>query len=243
MSEFILLPNLPTEKIKTVVIGRHSEIIEKLNLLGIETIVLDENPDIDFSVRNHADMAVVHIGKNNVILDKRQVSAAKKLTSLGFNVKFTDEKITGEYPFDVRLNFAIIGDKLLCGKKSEQSELFELPFEKITVNQGYCRCSVCILNEKAIITDDESIFKKCRDIFDVLLIEKGDILLEDKPYGFIGGASVKADMNTVMFFGSLEYHRDKDKIKAFLKKHGMTYIELFDGLLTDIGSVTAVLQN
>lgn len=243
MSEFILSPNLPTGKIKTVVIGRHFEIIEKLNLLGIEAVVLDDNPDIDFSVRNHADMAVVHIGKNNLILDKRQTSAAKKLTSLGFNVKFTDEKISGDYPFDVRLNFAIIGDKLLCGKRSEQSELSELPFEKIAVNQGYCRCSVCILNEKAIITDDESIFKKCRDIFDVLLIEKGDILLEGKPYGFIGGASVKADINAVMFFGSLEYHRDKDKIKAFLKKHGMTYIELFDGPLTDIGSATAVLQN
>lgn len=241
MNKFIVSPNLPDRKIKTVIIGQHSGIIEKLNMIGIETIVLDDNPDIDFSVRNHADMSVVHIGNNNVIIDKRQTRVAEKLETLGFNVQFTPKNISGDYPFDVRLNGAVIGNRLICGKGDMQPELVKLPLEKVVVNQGYCRCSVCVVSNKAIITDDVSIYKMTHDIFDTLLIEKGDILLEGKDYGFIGGASTKLDFDTVMFFGSLKYHRDGERIKAFLEKHSMKAFELFDGELCDIGSVTAVL--
>ena len=242
MSDFVKRANLPDKKVKTVLIGRHEQIIEELNSLGIETIVLEDNPDIDFSVRNHADMAALHLGENRIILDKRQSSAAEKLESMGFAVGFTERNISGSYPDDIRLNCAVIGNKMICGKKWSEPALLAEPFERIMVNQGYCKCSVCVLTENAIITDDESIFRKTRNIFDVLLIEKGDILLDGKDYGFIGGASAKLSGNAITFFGSLKFHRDGDKIRAFIEKHGLKCIELFDGKLTDIGSVVPILE-
>lgn len=242
MSEFITWANLPDKKVKTVLIGCHERIIKSLNSLKIETVVLDDNPEIDFSVRNHADMAALHLGCDRIILDKRQISAAESLERMGFCVGFTEKNIGGEYPDDVRLNCAVVGNKMICGKRGVEPELLTMPFERLTVNQGYCKCSVCILTENAIITDDESIYKRTRDIFDALLISKGDILLEGKDYGFIGGASARLSGDSVTFFGSLKYHRDGDKIKDFAEKHGLSCVELFDGRLTDIGSVIPILQ-
>lgn len=240
MNEVIKFANLPDKKVKTVLIGQHSDIIEKLNLIGFETLVLDDNPDIDPSVKNHADMAAIHLGTSEFILDKRQQRIGEKLISLGFNVEFTNDEISGKYPFDARLNSVILKDKLICGKKEVDEKILSLPLMKIKVNQGYCRCSVCILNENAIITDDISIYKATKDVFDVLLIEKGDIYLQGKDYGFIGGASAKIDSDKVLFFGSLKYHRDGEKIKEFIKSHNLKYLELFDGRLRDIGSMIAV---
>lgn len=241
MSDFIKFPNLPDKKVKTVLIGRHDDIIEKLNAIGITTLVLDDNPDIDFSVRNHADMSAIHLGDNHILIDRRQEKVSSILNSLGFDVTLTAESIAGEYPHDIRLNSLILKNRLICAKRGVDENILSLPLEKVQVNQGYCRCSVCVLTENAIITDDVGIYKATRDILDVLLIEKGDILLDGKDYGFIGGASAKIDRDTVLFFGSLKYHRDGEKIKDFLKSHGLKYHELFDGRLRDIGSMIAVI--
>lgn len=240
MSEFIISPNLPDGKVKTVLIGQHVDIIERLNRLGIETLVLEDNPDVDFSVRNHADMAAIHLGGNRILLDRRQKNTSKLLKSEGFDVLLTSEAIAGEYPSDIRLNSVILKNRLICSKHSVDENILSLPLERVQVNQGYCRCSVCVLSENAIITDDVSIYKATRDILDVLLIEKGDICLEGKNYGFIGGASAKIDSDTVLFFGSLKYHRDGEKIKEFLLSHSLKPFELFDGQLRDIGSMIPV---
>ncbi len=240
MSNFIKSANLPEKRIKTVLIGRHDDIIKKLNDIGIETVVLEDNTDIDISVGNHADMAALHLGGNRIFLDRRQTAVAEKLTSYGFDVTLTSEKISGKYPDDVRLNCALVGDNLIMGKKGYEPRLSDERFNKVFVNQGYCKCSTCVLNENVIITDDESIYKACKDLFDVLLIKKGDIRLKNQDYGFIGGACTKLDKDTVMFFGSLKYHRNGDEIKDFLSKHGLKYFELFDGQLMDIGSVVAI---
>ncbi len=242
MSNFINSPNLPDGKVTSVLIGKHSDIINKLNSIGIETLVLEDNPDIDPSVRNHADMSAIHLGSKRILLDKRQKSVAEKLKYRGFEVLFTSENIKGEYPNDIRLNSLILKNRLICAKRGTDENILSLPLEKVQTNQGYCRCSVCVLNEDAIITDDISIFKATRDKLDVLLVEKGDILLENKDYGFIGGASVKTDKDTLLFFGSLKYHRDGEKIKEFILSHNLKYAELFDGQLTDIGSCVPILS-
>ena len=242
MSDFIRLPNLPEKDVGAVIIGRHEDIIKRLNSSGIETVVLEDNPDVEPPIRNHADISAFHLGGRRIILDKRQTAAGDKLKRSGFDIRYTEKEIKGGYPNDVRLNCAVIGNRLICGKKGVEPFVSALLLEKLKVNQGYCRCSVCILNERAFITDDESIYKRTKDIFDVLLIEKGDILLDGKPYGFIGGASAKLSKNEVTFFGSLSCHRNANEIKAFIRKHNMGYAELFDGRLRDIGSVVLISE-
>lgn len=223
----------------TVLIGNHGKVITELEKRKIRCIILKDNDDIDFSVRNHADMAAYRLSDGKIILDKRQLEAGNKLKKLGTDVIYTDDDISGAYPDDILLNAAKIGDTVI-GKMSNISRAIKDDAKNlIDVRQGYAKCSICVVNDNAFITDDKSIYDKCKDNFDVLLIDKGDILLEDKDYGFIGGASGKL-WDTVYFFGSLSYHRDGDKIKAFLEKHNAEYVYLFDEKLIDIGGFVEV---
>ncbi len=222
-----------------MLVGNHGKLITELEKKGINCIVLEDNTDIDYSVRNHADMAAFLLHGEKILLDKRQQKAKAELEKLGFKVILTKENICGKYPDDVKLNAVMLGNTLICNEKYISREIINDAERIISVRQGYTKCSVCPVNEKAFITDDKGIYEKCRSLFDVLLIDKGDILLENKEYGFIGGASAKLG-EKIIFFGSLSYHRDGERIKAFLEKHGVKYECLFDGQLIDMGGFVKV---
>lgn len=220
----------------SVLIGKNDNVIEELQKRGIRCIILENNNDIDPSVRNHADMAAFKLSENEILLDRRQVKAAEELEKLGFKVVFTREKITGAYPCDIILNAAKTGNTIICNEKYISPEITENAKEIISVKQGYTKCSVCIVSENALITDDIGIYEKCKDRFDVLLIEKGDIYLPDHDYGFIGGASANLS-GKIIFFGSIETHRNYSEIKKFLDLHNAEYECLLSGRLIDIGGL------
>lgn len=224
-----------------ILIGKHKKVTAELKKRGIRCITLEDNDDIDFSVRNHADMAAYMLGGRCVLLDKRQTSVKYELEGLGYKVILTDEKIIGDYPDDIKFNAAKVGNSVICLEKYISPEIISDAYDIINVKQGYAKCSVCVVNDNAFITDDAGIYEKCKERFDVLLIEKGDILLEGKNYGFIGGASGILN-GRIYFFGSLDFHRDGDKIKAFLEKHNAAYECLFDGKLVDIGGFFEIKQ-
>lgn len=226
--------NNGSECTETVLIGEHEKFIKELEKKGIRCLILENNEDIGFSVRNHADMAAFYVGDGKLILDKRQKNIAERLKAEGCEVILTDDEIRGKYPSDVLINAAKIGSTVICCEKYISREILASAERIINVRQGYTKCSVCIVNENAFITDDKGIYEKCKDIYDVLLIEKGDIVLEGEEYGFIGGASAKAGA-TLYFFGSIDTHRDSERIKAFLEKHSAAYECLSDDKLTDIG--------
>lgn len=244
MSKFIENPNLPNNKVRQALIGNHHEIIGLLKKSGIETLVLQDNLFIDYSVRNHADMAACYLGNGRIILDRGQTAVSEKLRDIGMTVFNTESAIKGDYPNDVKLNCAIFGNNLVCFKKGVEIKALEENSDKrlFSVKQGYCKCSICPITENAILTDDIGIYNKTKEYLDVLLIDKGDILLDGKDYGFIGGTSAKIDAETVLFFGNLDTHRNADDIKAFFKKHGIKYKNLFDGRLIDIGGIVPIAE-
>lgn len=224
---------------QTVLIGCHEKVIEKLSEKEISCIILEDNGDIDFSVRNHADMAAYKLTDGKILLDRRQQKAVEVIRNLGYEVVFTEENISGAYPNDVLLNAARVGETVICNEKFISREILSISQDIINVRQGYAKCSICEVTDKAFITDDRGIFEKCKERFDVLLIEKGDIKLSGQNYGFIGGASAKIG-ERILFFGSLDTHRDGEKIKEFLKKHNKAFECLSDDKLTDIGSVIQI---
>ncbi len=242
MSKFITKPNLPDRAVETVLIGNHPEIIALLNEMAIKTVVLQDNCYIDYSVRNHADMAACYMGGGKLMLDKNQSKASGISAKMGMTVFNTEKPIKGEYPNDVVLNCAIFGGNLVCFPKGTAAKILEENADKrlFSVKQGYCKCSICPVTENAIITDDVGIYNKTKEILDVLLIDKGDIFLEDKNYGFIGGASAKINEDTMLFFGNVDTHRNAGDIKTFLKAQGVKYKNLFNGNLVDIGGIIPI---
>jgi len=190
-------------------------------------------------------MAALHIGKYNIILDKRQKRLKDKLVKIGFFVYETEKEIAGNYPDDIKLNVAVMGDLVFGNMSYTDKNALNLLSDKepVTVKQGYTKCSVLVVSENAAITDDETIYRKMSEKgIDSLLISKGDISLPGHGYGFIGGASGKISENEVVFFGDITRHKDFSLIFAFLQKHGCSLRCTDNGPLRDIGGIIPLTE-
>lgn len=165
-----------------------------------------------------------------------------------FNIVKIKEKAGNRYPEDVRLNCAIIGNKLICNKNTVAYEILEYAelngLTVINVNQGYSRCSICVVSENAIITDDKSIFAAAGNFFnDAQFISKGSIGLKGYGYGFIGGCCGKIDKNKIAFNGAIESHKDYKLILDFLHRNNVECVELHNEPLSDIGGILPLMES
>ena len=249
MIRFVQVPNLPQGKVKAGIIsGKNKKIIELLEVYGVSPIFTQTNVNIDNNIASHADINIHHFENNIFLVDSCQKQLIKDLKKLHADILTVQESVYGKYPFDCRLNFARIGNVLIGKSGVCDNHLKEYceanGIDIINVNQGYCKCSTCIVNESSIITDDPSI-KKAADAagIDSLFISKGDIRLNGYHYGFIGGASTLIDKNKLLFFGNLKAHTDYQNIIRFCHKHDcdIVFDESFE--LTDVGGMIPVLES
>ena len=110
--------------------------------------------------------------------------------------------------------------------------------KKINVNQGYSKCSICIVDENSIITSDNGIYNECiKHNIDCLLIRQGYIDLFNMDYGFIGGCSGLLCNDELSFYGDIKKHPDYKKILHFVKSKNKKIISLSDENLLDLGSI------
>ena len=103
---------------------------------------------------------MLHMGNNTIFCQNEHLCGGELKQK--FKLVKTNTTAGNKYPEDVRLNCAVIGNKIICNCKTIAQEVLEYAYVNdysiIDVNQGYARCSVCIVNENAIITDDKSIY-------------------------------------------------------------------------------------
>ncbi len=245
MMRFVEKANLPQGKVKSVICGELcDELNEYFDSVGVQRILISPNENIDKAVKYHTDMAAIHLGGNKVIIDKNQNNLTEIISNMGVKVYSTAKAIAGEYPYDIALNFTLSGHNIIGKLDYADEVLLDCSdiFNFINVKQGYCKCSCLVVEENAIITDDESIYKTLiNNGFDVLLISKGDVRLEGHEYGFIGGASGKISKNEILFFGDVTEHRDYKLIVDFIKKYGCEIISL-DFPLTDFGGIIPLAE-
>ena len=157
----------------------------------------------------------------NVISGKRNPGFAYPDDVL-YNAACTESAAIHNFKFTDEITLAVIEQKFL---------------KRIQVNQGYSKCSICVVNNKGIITDDESIYTQTVNHgLDSLLITKGDVKLTGMNYGFFGGATGVYG-NKLFLNGELSNHRDEKIISDFIKKYNVELIELKKGCIEDIGSI------
>ncbi len=245
MMKFVCNPNLPLNKVKTVICGvLCDELNCYLDSCSIERIVIEANEHIGYAVKYHADMAAIHLGEEKILLDSNQQKLGCILKEKGFSVHFTAKQVKGEYPNDIALNFAVFGKNFLGKVACADESLMKLTqsYNRICVKQGYAKCSCLVVSDNAIITDDESIYNALvNNGVDALLISKGDVHLEGHDYGFIGGASCKISADEVLFFGDITKHRDYKIIADFIEKYGCKIISL-DFPLSDFGGIIPIIE-
>lgn len=240
---FLTEPNLPTSAVTEVLVSDGDEsLIKSLANLGIISHQIHKNGNLEPFCANNADILTYHIRNGDLIADNTAVNALKDC-----NICET-VNVSSPYPNDCLLNAADIGDFLICNSKITHKTILEVAEKRnkriIHVNQGYAKCSVCIVKRDTFITDDESIYRECSKVngISVFFVSKGSVALKGQNYGFIGGASGLINENTLFFNGDLCLHKDFVAIEQFLSYHNVKYIDIKNKPLTDVGSIIPIKQ-
>ena len=239
----ILKPNLPAGTVShAVVSGEYPGCIAELEKCGVETLKTQFCRNILPQVGFHADMLFSYLGNGEFLIEETQDNLATDLKKLGFTQIGSAVKLSDKYPSDIALNSCVIGDRIICGKTGVDP-LLKIGKSVIETPQGYAKCSVCVVDDNSIITDDHSIKKAClKNNIDCLLVRKGDVELNGFDYGFIGGCCGKIDKDTLVFFGDLRTHSDFVSIKSFLSERNVYPLSISTGKLSDIGSLIPIAK-
>ena len=217
---------------------------ERLCALGYELIKLPPFPALQLPVSAHPDMLIFILGKT-VICHRDYLPIAHKeldeIAALGYELIVSDEPISSQYPHDVLFNALPLNKNIYARLDSVSNFILEIAkkegYSLKNVKQGYAKCSVCPIGEKAAITSDPSLYKAmCADGTDVLLISPKNIRLDGYDTGFIGGCSGE-DADNIYFSGNISLHPDEKLILDFCQSHQKNAVSLSDEPLYDIGSL------
>jgi hypothetical protein len=207
---------------------------------GYNTIICPSSSILYEAVCGHPDM-MMHICNENILVHKDMDNKfIQKLVLLGYKVYKSNSTLQTKYPYNILLNSLSIGNIFVHSLNFTDTNLLLLASNKklINVNQGYTKCSTCIVNDHAIITSDVSIAKALTlEKIDVLLIPPGDILLPGLNYGFIGGATGLLQDNVLAFYGHLDHYLYGKEVLQFLHRHRVEPVFLRNGKLIDRGSI------
>lgn len=240
---FLNEPNLPTGAVTDVVVsGSDESLINALAKIGIYSHQIQKSYNLEPFCANHADILTYHLGSGSFIADNTAKNALNNC-----NI-YETVNLSSPYPNDCLLNAADIGDYLICNSKITHRTILKESEKRnklvIHVNQGYAKCSVCIIKRNTFITDDESIYTECSKMngISILFVSKGSVALKCQNYGFLGGASGLISENTVFFNGDLRFHKDYIAIEQFLSYHNVKYTDIKNKPLTDVGSIIPIKQ-
>ncbi len=243
--QFLKNPNLPQNKITTVFAHCDDNALKNaFEKLSITVVNTEKNQLLDVSVKHHADILANYVGNNTFLADCGQKNLIKFVEKSGGITKKISN-IKSPYPNDCLLNFADIGDYIICNKSIMTNEILEVLPQKqiIDVKQGYSKCSICIVKRNTIITDDASIYNAVSQYnINSLLVEKGSVHIEKYDYGFIGGCCGLIHNDMLLFNGDLSTHKNFKQIKYFLYNNGVNYMDIKVKPLTDIGSIIPIIE-
>lgn len=245
MNNFLKTPYIPEHDVKTVVVDYRVpfDIESKLSEMGISIIKTSACNELYDAINGHPDIIMQHISENNVIVAPNVYNyLAPILEKKGFAVTTGSTWLNRNYPCNIAYNVLRVGSVAFHNSKYTDLEILKA-FEKnnvklVHVNQGYTKCSVCIVDSKTIITSDKKIAKEAEKYnIECLFISPGGISLKGLDYGFIGGASGLIAKKQLAFSGELAYHPDKEKIYDFLNQKGINVKILSQKQIIDIGSI------
>lgn len=243
-------PNLP-ELARTVLIGeKYLKFLKSpLEKLDIRPLPVPKNGFVDQRLSDHADLSVLHGGGNMFWLAPHlsRSGFADQLSNMGFVLDYPDIFQSPLYPGDAWLNVCICGEYAIFNRdivpKSIVDHLTINGYKLVECRQGYAKCSVCVVDEGAIITADRGIEAAARKAgLEVLLIEPGYIALDGFSYGFIGGAAFKISQSKLAFTGTIEDHKNKNEILRFLQCRKIEPVFLTERTIFDIGSGIPIIE-
>jgi len=216
------------------------EAVKSLKHLDIEPLTVPRTQLVDKPISGHPDIQVFLHRSTAFVHPDIDKNFLNRLGNY-CDIKIGITRLSDKYPGDIAYNIAAT-EKSAFHKKDSADLIIKDYLEKndisiIEVKQGYSKCSTLIINEKSIITSDNSINNEAlKNGFDSLLISPGYIALPGYKYGFIGGASGKFN-NSIILTGRIDHHPDRDKIYSFIETAGCNVKLLTDEPALDTGSL------
>lgn len=242
-SGFIEKPGLPQGRVTAAIIGaKYSSYIHSLEEIRIKSILMPSNPDISANISFHADMSIFHFG-NEVFFKTESSSFKPEIMHKYSAYMHIVDKCGINYPEDVRTNACLIGRYLFCNEKGTSKSIIDYAENRgckiVFVKQGYVKCSICVLDEKHIITDDRSIESAAeKNGFDVLRYDGKEIRLDGYDRGFIGGTCGKVSESEIVFTGRFK----TDEIERYANDNGISVKYLSDDAPYDVGSIIPIIE-
>ena len=241
----LLFPNLPQADVGLCVM-QDCPGADVLRARGVQVLHPAACVTLPEETASHADMLLCHTGGAAVFAEPSQMFLAAALLALGFDVRFS--AAAGDvYPLDVPLNVAV-GRSFAAGNfdQTDPSLLLALRISGrrlLKTKQGYAKCALCFVRDNAFITEDAGMAAVLSAAgMDVCLIAAGDVRLSHRHHGFFGGAAGLIAPDVLAVNGELKRHRDDRKIIGFLKKYGVTPLELAQGDIQDIGGILPLME-
>lgn len=218
---------------------------KRLAELGYEVLRLPPHPHLPVPIASHPDMLLFFAPQSILFSRSYGLLAKKELRFLSEYAQkellFTEEEQEPSYPRDVLFNAVPFGNALICHRSATSARVRECYSNLLSVKQGYAKCSILPIAERALITEDPSIAKvSAQNGFSVLQVSSGQTLLKGYDTGFLGGASSFSpyrEAHEIFFCGNLERHGDAGRIKDFCCAHHKDPISLGDFPLTDVGTI------
>ncbi|MDU4882203.1 MAG: hypothetical protein E6176_08360 [Clostridium celatum] len=215
--------------------------INSLKKLNYDVIKIPKDNNLYEAINGHTDIQLNILNKHTLIVNKNiNLSFKQLLETKNINFIESDSVLSSKYPSNISLNAYITDNYLVHNLKFTDKKILDYCKNKknINVNQGYTKCSILPLREKAIITNDAGIYNilKSED-FDILLLPFGDIELSGFNYGFIGGVGGMISSDSMAFFGSLDNYTFGNEVKKILYKYDIKPIYLSNTKLIDRGSL------
>ena len=246
MMEYIVqTPHLPKRRVGLAATGERylgvlSAAFEKLD---IEALPLPDAPNADPRLAGHADLSLLHLGGEAVVSSCGEI-IDNYLTNRGFKI-ITAPGPGPVYPQDCALNACIVG-RLFIHRLDITAQVVKdnaVGLEPINVAQGYSKCSVCVVDERSIITADSGVAAAARSHgIEALQITPGHLELAGFDCGFIGGAAFKLSAHELAFTGRLDAHPDFNNIMKFLDERRIKPVFLTDRPAFDVGSILPLTE-
>lgn len=251
MADFVLHANLPKRAEHVIIGAKYARLLEEpLKLRGIIPLFVPDNPNVDERLSGHADLSVFHAGGEKIWLAPYlwESAFAARLAALGAQLHIADIAQQPAYPHDAQLNIAAVGGAFIYNPKVSYTPVIEhladiRGMRGVPVRQGYAKCSVLVVDERSIITQDAGIARAARKIgLDVMEIMPGYVALDGFEYGFLGGAGFKPVADIMAFTGTLDVHPDRLRILTFLAVRGVNAVYLTELPVFDIGSAIPITE-
>lgn len=222
-------------------------VIDGIVAYGFTPVTIPLCSQVERPIAGHPDIQICIV--NNTIIYHPEIDSSflQLLSHTKYELVGGQSILQYSYPYDCAYNCAHTGKAAFHNTKVTDSSIKQAlalcSDPLLHVNQGYTKCSTCIVDTNAIITSDVSIHNAAiRSSIDSLLIRPGYIELAGYTYGFIGGASGVCS-DTVYFTGHLNNHPDCMLIKHFTEQHNKKIAFLSDLPAIDIGSIFFVDMN